>query len=49
MSATLTPWTIVNSRHTETMSKASAIAGYGALIGAVIGALVVLWGWRMMR
>jgi uncharacterized membrane protein YeaQ/YmgE (transglycosylase-associated protein family) len=25
------------------------IAGYGALIGAVIGALAVLWGWRMVR
>ena len=25
------------------------IIGYGALLGAVIGALVVLWVWRMMR
>jgi uncharacterized membrane protein YeaQ/YmgE (transglycosylase-associated protein family) len=25
------------------------ITGYGALIGAVVGALVVLWGWRMVR
>jgi uncharacterized membrane protein YeaQ/YmgE (transglycosylase-associated protein family) len=25
------------------------ILGYGALVGAIIGALVVLWGWRMMR
>jgi uncharacterized membrane protein YeaQ/YmgE (transglycosylase-associated protein family) len=25
------------------------ITGYGALIGAVIGAMVVLWGWRMVR
>jgi uncharacterized membrane protein YeaQ/YmgE (transglycosylase-associated protein family) len=25
------------------------IAGYGALIGAVIGALAVLYGWRMVR
>jgi uncharacterized membrane protein YeaQ/YmgE (transglycosylase-associated protein family) len=25
------------------------IAGYGALVGAVIGALAVLWGWRMVR
>jgi uncharacterized membrane protein YeaQ/YmgE (transglycosylase-associated protein family) len=25
------------------------ILDYGALIGAVIGALVVLWGWRMIR
>ena len=25
------------------------ILGYGALVGAVIGALAVLWGWRMMR
>jgi uncharacterized membrane protein YeaQ/YmgE (transglycosylase-associated protein family) len=25
------------------------VLGYGALIGAVIGALAVLWGWRMMR
>jgi hypothetical protein len=25
------------------------IAGYGALIGAVIVALAVLWGWRMIR
>ena len=25
------------------------IAGYGALIGAVVGALAVLWGWRMVR
>jgi uncharacterized membrane protein YeaQ/YmgE (transglycosylase-associated protein family) len=25
------------------------ILGYGALLGAVIGTLVVLWGWRMMR
>ena len=25
------------------------ITGYGALIGAIIGALVVLWGWRMVR
>jgi uncharacterized membrane protein YeaQ/YmgE (transglycosylase-associated protein family) len=24
-------------------------AGYGALIGAVIVALAVLWGWRMIR
>ena len=26
-----------------------AITGYGALIGAVIGALVVLWAWRTIR
>jgi uncharacterized membrane protein YeaQ/YmgE (transglycosylase-associated protein family) len=26
-----------------------ALAGYGALIGAVIGAAVVLWLWRMVR
>ena len=25
------------------------ILGYGALICAIIGAAVVLWGWRMMR
>ena len=25
------------------------ITGYGALLGAIIGALVVLWGWRMVR
>jgi uncharacterized membrane protein YeaQ/YmgE (transglycosylase-associated protein family) len=25
------------------------ITGYGALIGAIIGALVVLWAWRMVR
>jgi uncharacterized membrane protein YeaQ/YmgE (transglycosylase-associated protein family) len=25
------------------------LLSYGALIGAVIGAAVVLWGWRMMR
>jgi uncharacterized membrane protein YeaQ/YmgE (transglycosylase-associated protein family) len=25
------------------------IAGYGALIGAIIGALVVLYGWRMVK
>jgi hypothetical protein len=25
------------------------VLGYGALIGAVVGALAVLWGWRMMR
>jgi uncharacterized membrane protein YeaQ/YmgE (transglycosylase-associated protein family) len=25
------------------------IIGFGALLGAVIGALVVLWAWRMMR
>jgi uncharacterized membrane protein YeaQ/YmgE (transglycosylase-associated protein family) len=25
------------------------ITGYGALIGAVVGALVVLWGWRAVR
>jgi hypothetical protein len=25
------------------------IAGYGALIGAVIVALAALWGWRMIR
>lgn len=25
------------------------ITGYGALIGAVVGALVLLWGWRMVR
>ena len=25
------------------------IGGYGALIGAVIGALAVLWGWRVAR
>jgi uncharacterized membrane protein YeaQ/YmgE (transglycosylase-associated protein family) len=26
-----------------------SITGYGALIGAVIGALVVLYGWRMVK
>jgi uncharacterized membrane protein YeaQ/YmgE (transglycosylase-associated protein family) len=26
-----------------------SITGYGALIGAVVGAVVVLWGWRMVR
>jgi hypothetical protein len=25
------------------------IAGYGALLVAVIGALAVLWGWRTVR
>ena len=25
------------------------IAGYAALIGAIVGALAVLWGWRMVR
>ena len=25
------------------------ILGYGALICAIIGAAMVLWGWRMMR
>ena len=25
------------------------ITGYGALIGAIIGALVVLWAWRVVR
>ena len=25
------------------------IAGYGALAGAVVGALAVLWAWRMVR
>jgi uncharacterized membrane protein YeaQ/YmgE (transglycosylase-associated protein family) len=25
------------------------VAGYGALIGAIVGALVVLWLWRMAR
>jgi uncharacterized membrane protein YeaQ/YmgE (transglycosylase-associated protein family) len=25
------------------------VTGYGALIGAVVGALVVLWAWRMVR
>ena len=25
------------------------IIGFGAMLGAVIGALVVLWAWRMMR
>ena len=25
------------------------MTGYGALIGAVIGALVVLYGWRMVK
>jgi uncharacterized membrane protein YeaQ/YmgE (transglycosylase-associated protein family) len=25
------------------------VTGYAALIGAVVGALVVLWGWRMVR
>jgi uncharacterized membrane protein YeaQ/YmgE (transglycosylase-associated protein family) len=27
----------------------AGIAGYGALIGAVIGAAVILWVWRMVR
>ncbi len=25
------------------------VTGYGALIGAIVGALVVLWAWRMVR
>ena len=25
------------------------IVGYGAFVGAIIGALVVLWAWRMLR
>jgi uncharacterized membrane protein YeaQ/YmgE (transglycosylase-associated protein family) len=25
------------------------IRGYGALVGAVVGALAVQWGWRMLR
>jgi uncharacterized membrane protein YeaQ/YmgE (transglycosylase-associated protein family) len=25
------------------------IGGLGALIGAVVGAVVVLWGWRMVK
>ena len=25
------------------------IGGYGALIDAIVGAAVILWGWRLMR